>query len=172
MKKLILSICFLFLIVPFAHASWTVAVSLDRSFDYDDGSRMYVFKFDCASDASSSGDLALTTLLKTNTAYGATAGERELKVNEMMKQISGGVLYYIKYQPDTVAVPSTQSTITIDDETTALVFSEQVTTAATAQGWEGCKDTADTFPPITDLTVAATTLGNEDEAVIWVWIKR
>jgi len=172
MKKTILVALILILTGSLSHAAWTVTASLDRAFDYGNGERMYVFKLDCTSDASSSGDIVLATQLKANEAYGASSAIREVKIDQLLKHVWGGVLYYVKYEPDGTATPTSESTITIDDETGALIFSEAVTTAATAQGWEGGKDTGDTFPPVTALTIAATTLANEKEAIIWIWIKR
>ena len=144
MKKLILVLTML-LFSTTAMAAWTATAKKSEYFPFKWGNDAYMFCFEIEviSDANASGDLKLSTLLKN------TNGEQE--ANE-----PGGV------------TPTTESTITIDKETTALIFSELVTTAATAQGWRGDTDTSK-YVPVTDVILAMTSMDNTTQATIKLW---
>ena len=163
MKKfwmLLVPLCLLIAAPSFA--AWTVTVTQDRVADWDGGQRMYVYKFVCTSDASGSGDITLSTELVTT--YGASRGAMILRDG-----VAGGMLYAVKYKPDGTATPTSESTITIDDETGALIFSEAVTTAATPQVFDGTVDSGFAVP-VLDVVLAATSLANAKVANIYVWI--
>ena len=160
MKKLILVLTML-LFSTTAMAAWTATAKKSEYFPFKWGNDAYMFCFEIEviSDANASGDLKLSTLLKN------TYGEQE--ADELMKRIAGSVLYWIDYEPGGVT-PTTESTITIDKETTALIFSELVTTAATAEGWRGDTDTSK-YVPVTDVILAMTSMDNTTQATIKLW---
>lgn len=144
--------------------AWTKAVTLLSprwAFKRGDGTELYCFQLDVTSDASSSGDITLSTELTTT--YGAKESER------MMEKIEGSSLHWITYIAGSVT-PTTASTITVDDQLGLLLFSEAVSVAGTDQAWAGIKDTVDA--PLTDAIIAMTTLANEKTATVYFWFKR
>jgi len=161
MKKLILTVLVsLFLTLP-AMAAWTVTAQYCDGSPYAWGpdTYMYCYQLNVLSDASSSGDMSLSSLLATQ--YGAQEASR------LMRQIQGNGLYWVDYQPG-AATPTTASTITIDKETTALIFTQTVGIAGTAEGWPGDSNTAK-MVPITNVVVAMTTLADATNAIIKLW---
>ena len=159
--KLFLTILIFFLLTLPAFAAWTVTASQCAGGPYPFGNDMvYCYQISATSDANASGDQTLSTLLET--AYGAQDASR------MMRQLAGTVLFWVDYIPDGTATPTTATTITIDKETAALVFNQTVATAGTAQSWPG-NATMGSLVPLTDATVAMTTLANEKIAVIKLW---
>ena len=160
-RKLILAILISFFLTIPAMAAWTVTAAYCDGSPYSWGSNTYLFCFDISvlSDAGSSGDQVLSTLLTT--AYGKKESDR------LMRSIEGAALYWVDYTPGAVT-PTTESTITIDKENGYLFFSEAVTTAATAQGWKGDTDTG-RLMPLTEVTLAMTTLANAKNATIRLW---
>ena len=143
--------------------AWTIRPSLYRRLRYKNDQEMFVIKFHCVSDASASGDIDLRTYLQT--AEGSTGG------TDLMSDIEGGSVYAVKYDPDGTAVPASAATITLDDETGEVVFSGTVGTAANPESWDGAV-TKGYNPPFIELVLASTTLGNADEADIYIWILR
>jgi len=142
--------------------AWTKAVTLNKTFDLGNGETRYVFAYTVTSDAGNSGDITLSTELTTT--YSASESKR------IMNLIAGGVVEAVKFEPG-AATPTSQGTITLDDETGALFFSEEVAVAGTAEIFAGDVDSS-FFVPITELVLACTTLANTKTAIIYVWIKK
>ena len=166
MKKWIkLLIVFILLFSTPAMAAWTVVATIDDTpMDWRNGQQMYTIKFACTSDASASGDIVLSTFLIAN--YGAE------KAQNFMTSIMGGLLYAVKYEPSGGANdPTSESTITVEDEVGWVFFSEAVTTAATPQGFDGTVDSGFGVP-IVDITLTFTTLANTKVANFYVYIVR
>jgi len=164
MKRLLLIafLLFTFSAIPAMAADWTVvtaAVCDGSPYAWGDNSYLYCYKISATSNADSSGDHTLSTMLTT--AYGAQESEKR------MRQLAGTTLFWVDYEPGSVT-PTTETQITIDKETTALIFDETVTTAATAQSWRGNNDTT-SYAPITDVTIAMTTLADTKTANVYLW---
>ena len=160
MKKLILVLTML-LFSTTAMAAWTVSARTSEYFPFRWGNDAYMYCFEIyvISDAGASGDFKLSDMLKTK--YG------EQKAEKLMKSIAGSVLYWVDYEPGDLT-PTTASQITIDKETTALIFDETVTVAGTAESWRGDTDTSK-YAPITDIILAMSTLTNTKTATIKLW---
>jgi hypothetical protein len=160
MKKLLITIFCLFA-VP-AMAAWTPTLTAcdGQPFAWGGGGYMFCYELSATSDAGSSGDTLLSTMMTT--AFGKQESEKR------MRQLAGTALFWVDYVPDGTDTPETASTITIDKETSALIFSVVVATAGTAESWRGDIDTG-TVVPLTDLTIAMTTFTNTKIAVIKLW---
>lgn len=160
MKKFFLSMFILLFAVP-SFAAWTVTVEYDNGYSWKDGSQMLVYKISATSDASSSGDVKLSTYLMTQ--YGSQTGKF---YHDLMK---GGTLYAVEYVPDGTDTPSTAGDITIDTASGTIVFAESVGTANTGEMFDGDVDVG-VLPPLTDFIFACTTLANTKKAVFYIWI--
>ena len=164
MKKWIkLLIVFILLLSTPAMAAWTIVATIeDTPMNWTNGQQMYTIKFACTSDAGSSGDIVLSTFLITN--YGPT------RAKNFMRSIRGGLLYAVKYEPSAAPnAPTSEATITVDDELGILFFTEAVTTAATGQLFNGTVDSGFGVP-VVDITLALTTLADTKVANIYVYI--
>ena len=141
--------------------SWTKAVTMKGPEKFGNGQYLYKFVLTCTSDASSSGDITLSTELTTT--YGSQQS------TYFMQKIKGGVLYQVEYVPDGTSTPTAAAVITIDNENGTLLFSETVDTVGTAQMWSGAIDTGFSVS-LSDLIFASTTLANNKIAVFNIWI--
>lgn len=130
--------------------AWTVTASFDQVNVLGSGEKQFVFNLACTSDASSSGDQKLSTLLAA--ALGAKMA------NFYMEQIRGGLFYGVSYEPDGTATPTTDPVVTVDNEDGTIILSRTFT-AATADFEPGTNQTG-MYIPITDLIFASDTMAN------------
>jgi hypothetical protein len=146
--------------------AWTAApltkISPNWSFKRGDGRMLYCFKIAGTSAAGATGDLTLSTELTTT--YGSKEAERT------MQHIRGSSLYWVDYIASATAAPTTQSTITVDNENSLVIFSEVVATANTSEAFAGNVD--EPYPPLIDPIFAMSTLANTKKADFYFWFIR
>lgn len=141
--------------------AWTVAVTYEGSSEWGVGQEQHVFKLACTSDGSSSGDQNLKTLID---ATYPTQVAGAIKNN----CITGALAYAIKYVPDGTATPTSNPTVTVDDETGGVILSKTFT-AGTALA-EPFSNTIGFSPPVNNIVVASTTLANAKVASIYIYL--
>jgi hypothetical protein len=142
--------------------AWTVTASWTRDFEWTNGQNMHVFRFACTADANASGDQTLSTLLAT--AYGSDEGARIMR-----ELVAGGMPYQIKYLPSGGATdPTSNPTVTIDDENGVNIFSQEFT--ASTESAALVNAVLGGYLAVTDIILASTTLGNTKVASFDVWV--
>lgn len=142
--------------------SWTVTASVDKNAILGSGERQFTFKLACTSDANASGDQTLSTLL--NTALGSK--QRDLYMN----RIRGGFLFGVEYEPDGSDTPTSNPTVTIDNENGTLILSREFT--ADAADFEPGTNQTGMYVPITDMIIASSTLDNGKKASIRIIVNK
>lgn len=174
-KKLFIVLMISLFLAPLAIAADWTAVAVTKCdgspFPWEDKLRLYCYDISVTSNADSSGNHTLTTLLQT--AYPQTH-------KKLHRELQGSVLYWVDYFPDQTDTPTSESTITIEKEWGKITdgvltadngyefFSEAVGTAANSEGWPGSIDTGLSVP-IFDITLSMTTLANTKKAVVRLW---
>jgi len=143
--------------------AWTISLTREGPYKWANRQRLWLFKYDCTSDAGASGDRSLVDDI--NTAYGTAKGQ------PIIKYLKGAMVQGVVYVPDATLVPTTAAVITLDQEDGANFFTETVTTVGTAQVFSGAVDSGFAVP-FTDLIFASTTLANTKKAVIKIWAIR
>jgi hypothetical protein len=146
---------------------WTTAlttISPNWAFQRGDGSMLYGFGLAAASDASSSGDITLSTALTTT--YGKNQSER------IMMQVRGSSLHWVNYVPGLAAAePTSLCRITVDDSLGIVVFDKTASSLSVGEGWQGndVENFEGKFPPLVDAIIALTTLGTANTATFYFW---